>query len=260
MRATRPLAALALTIAALVSPAAAAAPSPVPPCGAETVPAYPDVGEPPAVQVWFGDDDGADWTPPGCTQWQEGGFTAMIGMAARFRHEGGLEALLARVGGISDSKRIRYWSVTRKRLARPRRGGVRAFLGGPRRTAPGLLGRRVGTRQRLPFPARAQQPHRRRGLSHGNRGARRDRAVLSVENSSPIRLFRIPVVGPGEQQLVVFLDRESEDVWRFYSLMRSDAGFTWQVRQRMPSYVNRAVAEYRHLAGIPTDHEPPAIP
>lgn len=115
MRATRPLAALALTIAALVSPAAAAAPSPVPPCGAETVPAYPDVGEPPAVQVWFGDDDGADWTPPGCTQWQEGGFTAMIGMAARFRHEGGLEALLARVGGISDSKRIRYWSVTRKR-------------------------------------------------------------------------------------------------------------------------------------------------
>lgn len=84
--------------------------------------------------------------------------------------------------------------------------------------------------------------------------------MLSVENSSPIRLFRIPVVGPGEQQLVVFLDRESEDVWRFYSLMRSDAGFTWQVRQRMPSYVNRAVAEYRHLAGIPTDHEPPAIP
>ena len=64
MRATRPLAALALTMAALAS-AAAAAPSPVPPCGAETVPAYPGVGEPPAVQVWFGDDDGADWTPPG---------------------------------------------------------------------------------------------------------------------------------------------------------------------------------------------------
>ena len=257
----RHLAVLALAVATLFSLSPAAAALPVPPCGGETVPAYPAVGEPPAVQTWFGDGDGADWTPPGCTQWRASGFTTMIGMAARFRHVGGLEALLARIGGISDSLRIRYWSVTRERWRDLLDDAYALSSDDPDARRPDFSADELVPGNVLHF---FRDPNSLLGAAVFRmvvleRGA--DRAVLKVENSSPIRLFRVPVVVPGEQELVVFLERESENVWRFYSLTRTRTGaaIAWRARQRMPSFVNRAVAEYRHLAGIPTDDEPPAI-
>ena len=254
----KPPAVLALTVAALLTLPAAALP--VPPCGGETVPAYPAVGEPPAVQTWLGDGEGADWTPPGCTQWRASGFSMMIAMAARFRHDGGLEALLSRIGGISDSTRIQYWSVTRERWRDLIDDAYALSSDDPDARRPDFSVDELVPGNVLHF---LRDPNSPIGATVFRmvvleRGA--DRAMLKVENSSPIRFFRIPVLDPGEQELIVFLERESENVWRFYSLTRTGAGMaSWRARERMPSYVNRAVAEYRYLAGIPTDHEPPAI-
>ena len=237
----------------------AQASSPSPPCGGEAFPAYPAVGEPPAVRAWFGDGDDANWTPPGCTEWQARGFATMIGMAARFRHDGGLEALLSRIGGISDSIRIRYWSVTRKRWRDLVEDAYALSSDDPDSRRRDFSAGELVPGNALYFLC---EPNSAVGatvfrMAVLERDA--DRVVLKVENSSPIRLFRVPVLAAGEQELLVFLERESEDVWRFYSLTRTGEGVAWRARQRVPSYVNRAVAEYRHLAGIPTDHEPPAI-
>ena len=57
-----------------------------------------------------------------------------------------------------------------------------------------------------------------------------------------------------------FLAKAAAQEWNFYSLIR--------VRNALPlatliirkgSYVNRAVALYRRIVGIPTDAEPPAV-
>ncbi len=254
----RCLAALVLVMGALLSSAAASSPSP--PCGGEAFPAYPSVGEPPAVQTWFGDGEGTDWTPPDCTEWRARGFATMIGMAARFHHDGGLDPLLSRIGGISESTRIRYWSVTRKRWRDLVDDAYALSSDDPDARRRDFSADELVPDKVLYFLREPNSPIGRTVFRMAVLERAADRVVLKVENSSPIRLFRVPLLAAGEQELVVFLERESESVWRFYSLTRTGEGVVaWRARERMPSYVNRAVAEYRHLAGIPTDHEPPAI-
>jgi hypothetical protein len=84
-----------------------------------------------------------------------------------------------------------------------------------------------------------------------------DRLTFTSENISPVRFLSIPVFGPGELQSVVFLERESKGVWRYYSLARVGKQASLLGGQQA-SLINRAVAGYRYLAGIASDLEPPA--
>jgi hypothetical protein len=59
-------------------------------------------------------------------------------------------------------------------------------------------------------------------------------------------------------QSAYFLDRESENVWRYYSMVRTGKNASRLTAGHESSSINRAVAYYRALAGIPGDQEPPA--
>jgi hypothetical protein len=85
-----------------------------------------------------------------------------------------------------------------------------------------------------------------------------DRIVIDVENVTTIRYLFITLFHPGEMQSICFLDRESENVWRYYSIVRTGRNSNALLTGNESSAVNRAVAFYRSLVGIPTDQEPPA--
>ena len=85
-----------------------------------------------------------------------------------------------------------------------------------------------------------------------------DRLVIDVENLSTIRYLFVPLFHPGDMQSIYFLDRESESVWRYYSIARTGKNANRLITGNESSAVNRAVAFYRYLVGIPTDQEPPA--
>jgi hypothetical protein len=85
-----------------------------------------------------------------------------------------------------------------------------------------------------------------------------DRLVFDVENVSTMRYFFIPLLYPGEMQSIYFLDRESENVWRYYSIVRTGKNANQLITGNESSAINRAVAFYRCLVGIPTGQEPPA--
>ena len=85
------------------------------------------------------------------------------------------------------------------------------------------------------------------------------RLVFDVENVSTMRYLFMPILHPGEMQSIYFLDRESDNVWRYYSIVRTGKNANRLIAGNESSAsVNRAVAFYRHLVGIPTDQEPPA--
>jgi hypothetical protein len=73
-----------------------------------------------------------------------------------------------------------------------------------------------------------------------------------------MRYLFITFLHPGELQSIYFLDRESENVWRCYSLVRAGQNANRLILGNESSAINRAVAFYRSLAGIPTGQEPPA--
>jgi hypothetical protein len=84
------------------------------------------------------------------------------------------------------------------------------------------------------------------------------RLVIQIENVSTIHYFLVPLFRPGEVQSMYFLDRESQDVWRFYSIVRTGSNSNRLLTGNESSAINRAVAFYRHMVGIPTNQEPPA--
>ncbi len=85
-----------------------------------------------------------------------------------------------------------------------------------------------------------------------------DRLVFDVENVSVIRYLFVTLFDPGALPWIYFLDRESDNVWRYYSIVRTGRNAYRLATGHESSSINRAVAFYRSLAGIPTDQEPPA--
>jgi len=49
-----------------------------------------------------------------------------------------------------------------------------------------------------------------------------DRLVFDIENVSVMRYLFLTLFSPGEMQSIYFLDRESDDVWRYYGIAASD--------------------------------------
>jgi hypothetical protein len=85
-----------------------------------------------------------------------------------------------------------------------------------------------------------------------------ERLVFRTENQAPVRYLGLPILAAGEIQAATFLERERGGVWRYYSVVRTGKGASLLTGGHEASIINRAVASFRHLAGIPADQEPPA--
>jgi hypothetical protein len=232
---------------------------PQPPCGDELTPfypIYPGLDHLAIVKSWSKSDLGLDWKPPPCTGWAEVGFTTLVTVAARFPHTSEASGLFRQIGAISELAGMRYWSTTHKQW---RTLIVDAYA---------LTGLQSG-RRRGDFTSDEmkegkvlyfEQVDNLSGKAiyrmHIVEASAR-RLVFDVENVSTMRYFLIPILHPGDLQSMYFLDRESESVWRYYSIVRTGKNANGLIAGNESSSVNRAVAFYRHLVGIPTAQEPP---
>jgi hypothetical protein len=230
---------------------------PVPPCGSTTFPPYPAVDKAPTVEAWDPSTLGRNWIPPACTGWTTPGFTTLVVTAAVFRHGSGVEGLLRRFAAVSEFAGMRYWSTTHKRwqtliidahaLPGPA-GGRRAKDFSPNEIAEGKA-----LYYQMEDNLSGKAIYRMQVLSVSP-----DRLVLETENISTMRFLLWPIYRAGEMQSIYYFERESEDVWRYYSLMRTGRSASSLTAGNDASSINRAVAFYRYLTGIPTDLEPPA--
>jgi hypothetical protein len=244
--------------AALCSQQAAHADTgPQPPCESEAFPLYPELDHSPVVKVWGRSDLGRDWIPPACTGWSARGFSTLVATVARFRDAAGMEDMLRRVGSISGLRGMRYWSTTQRRwqelildasaLAGAGSGQRRADFS----LAEVSAGGRLYFQQSDNLSGRAAY---RLQVSIGSNG----QFTFATENISTIRYLMVPLFGPGEIQSIYFLQQETPTVWLYYNLTRTGASANRLVAGHDASSINRAVAFFRHWAGIPTDKEPPA--
>jgi hypothetical protein len=233
---------------------------PHPPCGSVPWPAYAASGGLPAVHVWTGDELGTGWRPPACTGWHPMPFRLLVAVAGRFRHQGNSEELLARIGAISRLITIRYWSVSNQRWESLVTSAV--ALDGPdlsQRREDFRVAELAGGTDRY-F---VQDDNHLAGAVVYRLRVReigRDRLVVETENVSPMRYLVLTLAGPGDLQSLFFFERLSPEEWDYYGLLRTGAGASAWLGGHEASYVNRAVALFRHFAGLATDQEPPAAP
>jgi hypothetical protein len=236
-----------------------AQPGPQPPCGKQPVSPYPRLDQPAAVQSWNTSGLGRDWMPPACTWWTERGFSTLVATVARFHDSSTAEELLLRIGAISSLKGLRYWSTTHKRWQTL---VVEAHaLTGPQSSQ--SRGDFTLDEMKVASIHYFEQTDNLAGKAIYRLRVTEvsaDRVAYTVENVSVIRYLLIPLFSPGELQSAYFLDREPENIWRYYSLVRAGAKANRLIPGNESSSINRAVAFYRRLARIPADQEPPAAP
>ncbi len=221
-----------------------------PPCGAPPSPTYPVLGAAPVVQVW----NRSNWVPPACTGWSASDSATIVATAARFRNVTGAESLRRRIGAISALKGLLYWSTTEKRW-QPLILAATALTGPDAEARPDFQPQEIVANRTL----WAEEEDNRLGkatyriqiVESGDH-----RLVFASENHTPLRLLGLPIFSPGEFQSICFLERESKDVWRYYSLARMGKQVSLILSGNEASLINRAVASYRFLAGIPADQEP----
>ena len=237
---------------------AAAAQGPSPPCDGPPQPSYAAPGEPEHSGIWTRSDLGDSWAPPSCTGWSQVDFRIIVALAARFRDPVGADQLLARFGAISSEVGLRYWSATE--------GQWRDLI-----TSATAVDGPAGKQPRADFSAAELRSGRDLYYSQSdNRSAvpvvyrmraievRPERIVIAVENVSSIRLLLFTLFPPGSIQSVHFLERQPDGGWAYYSLMRTRANSSFLTGGFASSYVNRAAAFYRHIAGLPAEDVPAA--
>jgi hypothetical protein len=230
---------------------------PQPPCETGPAPPYPSLPDSPVVKSWSASDFGRDWKPPACTGWTAVGFTTLVTTVARFHQVSNAEDLLRRIGAISTLAGVRYWSTTHSRW---RTLIVDAYA---------LTAMPAGQRRKDFTPDELKEGSTLYFEQIDNLSGKAiyrmqivksspQQIVIDVENVSTVRYLFMPILHSGEVQSISFLDRESDDVWRYYSIVRTGKSANRLIAGNESSAVNRAVAFYRHLVRIPTDQEPPA--
>jgi uncharacterized protein DUF6675 len=248
--------ALVLSLALSLQAGAAAAPGPTPPCDGTPEPAFPAAGEPERSGIWTTSDLGASWIPPSCTGWTGTDFRLIVAVAARIGEPLSSEQLLSRFGSISSLVGLRYWSATEHRL--------KELV-----TAARAVQDPAGKQPRADFALTELRPGNSIYFSQtDNRSsgtviykmtvlaAEPDRVVIGIENVSSIRLLLITLFPPGSVQTMDFMERQRDGSWGYYSLVRTRASSSMLTGTYLSSYVNRAVAFFRHIAGIPEAAQP----
>jgi len=228
------------------------------PCGEQVNPAYSAPNEPPNIQVWTG-GSAKDWAPPSCIGWTEHGYRMLVALAASFRFNGSAKDLLGRFGAVSSLRGIRYWSVTDQSWRVLITDASVVDDPNLQRRQADLSADELQRRKTMYFlqqDTRSSGPvvYRLRVLESSPA-----RLVVEVENVSPVRAFMATLFSPGDLQFVYFLQMRSPGVWALYSLLRTGRDSSFLTAGHQASYVNRAVAFYRHLVGIPTDQNPPVV-
>jgi hypothetical protein len=216
---------------------------------------YPIPGAPPAITVWRG-RDAALWKPPPCTEWSSPS-KLVIALKGSFRFEGSINDLLTKLGAISTLAEVRYWSVTDGKWLALARAASALRGPDPKSRRPDFSGQELTQDAQLYYWV---DDTRSGNITYRLKVHERtaDRAVIVSENVTPVHRFLVTLFKPGALQSAVVVQRLSPNVFGLYVLSRTGEGTSLLATGHEGSYINRANALFRQIAGIKTDLEPPA--
>ncbi len=230
---------------------------PVPPCAGEPSPAYPAPGPMPEVRVWR-DAELNGMRFPACVGFGSLEPNSLIATAGRFESAGGVAAVAERLARISALTAIRYYSV---RDSRWKQLFVDAYALGAA-PSPG-----TDEARRTDFNADDIETGRILRFSQEENAIlspvtyrltvierTQDRLIYTIVNESAAKALFFRAGEPGDFRQYYEIEREAENLWRYYSLAAARIR-TGPFSLPSQSFINRAIAYYRHIAGYSTEQE-----
>jgi len=251
---------LAILAACLSLIATAAAASPMTPCDDTTsVPAFPAPGATPAIAI-FNTRDLADWQPGACIGWSQAEARKsklVVAVAGSFTFDGPLDDLVARISAVSTIRDLKYWS-TLFGTWRPMANEVSALSGpDPDKRRADFKPSEMRTGAQLYYWSTGRSGEGVTRLTVRERTA--DTVVVTADNVTPVKFLMLTLFPPGALQTAMVIKRLGPKHWGVYMLTRTSDQSSIFANSHAASYVNRAVALYRLMAGIRPDQDPPAM-
>ncbi len=227
-----------------------------PVCPSITEAPYPEFAAPdrkPHYRAW----NNLPVMPASCHITVKTPIAMTVAIAAYFNHSGTLEDIAAQLGAISAMQDLTYWSVTDKAWRQLVSNAIALSTNNNKAIRSDFTAAEVLSGDTLYF---AQNDTRSWGLNVYSLKAINsspDQLIFTSENISPVKLGPITLFAPQTAQTVVFVTREDNTTWSYYSLaVLKDTSFGAKEK----SLINRQAALYRSLAKIPSDLEPPLAP
>lgn len=244
---------LATGLASGVATAAAAPPPRCPAAGIDPHPAYGPVGAPPEVVVW----SGLTGLPDACLTVLDAAAPLTVALAGRFTHAGPIDDIAARLGAVSATVGLPYWSVTDRAwkplvsdavaLRSPDAADARPDFG-----AQEILGGDTLYFAQNDTRSWGTNVYRMRALETSSDGL-----VAETDNVSSIKLGPVTLFPAHAVTSVAFVRRLEGSTWGYFGLsVIRDGAFA----AREKSLINRQAALYRFLIGEAPDGEPPLAP
>ncbi len=75
------------------------------------------------------------------------------------------------------------------------------------------------------------------------------RFVVAIDNVSPVSRYLVTLFNPGDLYSIHFIERREPGVWGYYGLAWAGDSLVSRLAVPEASYVNRALALYRHFLG-----------
>jgi hypothetical protein len=219
-------------------------------------PVYAPLNAPPIAQATRVSGGGTPPAGASCFEKSDSAAT-WITVASIVRTPNRQNAFIVRLGAISTLSAVQYWSTTEQKW-RPMVTSAFAITSANSRLPRAdysLADLVVGVDRYYSVT----DSRSGRAVAYRLRLLQSQPTDLLIEtaNVDAIRQWGITVYAPGGLHTLYFLKKQSPDVWDYYSITRVHPN-TFLAEGHDKSFINRAVALYRHIVGLPTDAEPPA--
>jgi len=222
---------------------------PVPPCAGQSSPSHPDVDQTPVVRIWR-DAELKAWRTPACLNLPAITPNSLMAAVGRFRADGGMEAIAGRLAAITDLLKVRYFAFDE--------GWKNLYTGAHALSE-------SGDTRRADFTADDIQTGRTLRFFKDENSAlggiiyrisiierTNTRLVYTIVNETAAKALMFTASEPGEFRQYYFIEREKDDIWRYYNLVEARVGAgPFSVSSR--SFQSRAIAHFRQLADYPMD-------
>ena len=230
---------------------AAGAPAPHPPCGnGDPIPAYGAPGDP-VIASW----SKLEWAAPACLAWADPRYKFVIAVAGCVEAPDAAE-LRRRLGAVSASRGLQYWSVTESAWrVLIKDAAALAGADGPRREdfAPTEV-REGATLYFVEQDNRSDAPVTYAMHVLESKG---DRIVVETENTTPIKALLVTLFPPGALRTAYLLTRIDSRTWGLYVVSAATERASGLVSIARSSYENRARALFAHFAGVTIAYDQP---
>jgi len=247
---------LSLTIA--LAGVAGIAPPAVADClGMRVEPAYPPLNSPPIAQATRTAHDSA--APAGAACFDQRGPATWITVASVLRTGESPSSLVERFGAISQLLGVQYWSITDHKW-RPLVSAASAMTAAkPAQQRADYSPAELAAGSELYYQVTDTRYGRATTYRLRLHEHQPGHLVIETSNVDAIKQWGITLYAPNGLDTWYFLNERSPGVLAYYSITRILPASSLAAGHE-ESFINRAIALYRHYLRLPTDAEPPSAP